>query len=67
MDIAKLLQSVLNRLVRKAVDKGVDLDVNRAGKTDRPQGEAETAQAKAARDMVKKARKAASLTRKIGR
>lgn len=66
MDINRLVQRVVNMLVRKALNKGVDLAVDRMGKG-RGATPPQDAQARAARDTVKRARKAANLTRKIGR
>ena len=71
MDINRLVQMVVNLFVRKAVNKGVTMAVDRMSKGRGPATAADTDtdtdQTRAARETVKRARKAASLTRKIGR
>jgi len=69
MDINRLVQMVVNLFVRKAVNKGVTMAVDRMSKGRGPAtaADTDTDQTRAARETVKRARKAASLTRKIGR
>ncbi|MDQ1847920.1 hypothetical protein Q9299_06435 [Gemmobacter fulvus] len=70
MDFARIIQQIANIFIRKAVNtavnKGVDYAARR-GKTPAAMTQKDKDQAASARDMVKKARKAAQVTRRLGR
>lgn len=79
MNFDQIVNMITRLFIRKAVNTGVrkGLDMaNRRGKVDAGKAEGgkaagaspqDTAEARAARDMAKRARKAAQLTRRLGR
>ena len=70
MDFAKLVQMIANMFLCKAVNVGVKKGIDvmaRRGKAPAQMTAAEHEQARKARDLVKTARKAARVTRRIGR
>lgn len=80
MNLNQILSMVMNTLMRKAVNKGVRAGMGYLSKGRKPAGPAAktptmtpasdgktAAQAKASRDMAKRARQAAQITRRLGR
>ncbi|MES2667857.1 MAG: hypothetical protein V4712_17355 [Pseudomonadota bacterium] len=68
MDVNRIVQMVLNLFIRKVVNKGVDMGIDYASRRGKPASEAtpaDQAQAKSSRDMVKRARQAARITRRF--
>jgi hypothetical protein len=64
--INMLLRQLINRLLRKGVNGGIDLAAAR-GKPREDMTQAERQQARAARQTAKRARQALRASRKIGR
>ncbi len=70
MDLNRIINMIVNIFVRKGVNWGVNKTIDlaaRRGKSPAEMTQADHQQANHARDMVKRARKAARLTRRIGR
>jgi len=80
MNLNQILSMVMNTLMRKAVNKGINAGMGHLAKGKKPAGPAvktaaktpasdgkTAAQAKAGRDMAKRARQAAQITRRLGR
>ncbi len=70
MDLGRIVTMIVNIVMRRAVNAGINKGINHfagKGKSDAPMTAAEKAQAAKGRDMTKRARQAARLTRKIGR
>lgn len=70
MDLSRLIQMIINTLMRRMVNKGVDMGINYAAKRGKPDADMtpeDHEQARAAKEMAKRARQAANLARKIGR
>ncbi|MCB2093507.1 MAG: hypothetical protein KDE11_03790 [Rhodobacteraceae bacterium] len=70
MDLNRLInmviRQVLHRLVRTGVDRGIDL-ATRKGKPKEQMTPDERKQAQMGKDMAKRARQAAKVTRRLGR
>lgn len=70
MDMNRLITMIVNLFVRKAVNTGVNKGIDfaaRRGKAPAEMTPGERSQAQDARELAKRARKAARLTRRIGR
>ncbi|AMY69768.1 hypothetical protein [Frigidibacter mobilis] len=76
MNLNQIVSMILNTLMRKAVNKGVNAGMGHLGKGKKPAGTAAktsasngqtVAQSKAGRDLAKRARQAAQVTRRLGR
>lgn len=70
MDLNRLLNMVLRIFVRKGVNWGINKGVDYAARRGKPSGQmtqTDHAQARSARDLAKRARKAARITRRLGR
>ncbi len=69
MDLTKLLQMIVNTLLRRLISRGIDAGINKvSGSAKKPAQDLtpeEREQAKAARDLAKRARQAAKLTRRL--
>lgn len=73
MDLSKLIQMVINMVLRRVISKGIDAGLNAgiskfSGAPNRPQADMtpeEREQARIAKDMARRARQAAKLTRKL--
>ena len=66
MDASRIFQQLFNMFFRRALNRGID-HVARKGKPSGQMTPAERKQAKAAREMTKRARQAAKITRRLGR
>jgi antitoxin (DNA-binding transcriptional repressor) of toxin-antitoxin stability system len=66
MNINGLINKVVGMFMRRAANKGID-HVARKGKPVAQMTPMERTQAQKAREMTKRARKAASITRRLGR
>jgi len=66
MDLSRLITMIINLFLRKGISKGIDYAARR-GKDPAAMTPEDHAQAKAARDLAKRARQAANLARKLGR
>lgn len=69
MDFGRIVTMIVNTLLRRAVNAGVNKGISQfsKGKGDGPATAEDKAQAAKGRDMSKRARQAARITRKIGR
>jgi hypothetical protein len=69
MDFGRIVTMIVNTLLRRAVNAGVNKGISHfaKGKGDGPATADDKAQAAKGRDMAKRARQAARITRKIGR
>ena len=70
MDLSKIIQMVINLVLRKVINRGVDAGINYAskrGKTDDQMTPEDLQQAKSAKEMAKRAKQAINVGRKIGR
>lgn len=76
MNLNQIVSMIMNTLMRKAVNKGVNAGMGYLSKGKKPASTAAktpvsdgktAAQAKASRDMAKRARQAAQVTRRLGR
>ncbi|MDZ4134685.1 MAG: hypothetical protein U1D06_03705 [Paracoccaceae bacterium] len=70
MDFGRIITMIVNRLLRRAVNTGVNKGINRMagkGKPDSQMTPAERSQASKGREMAKRARQAARITRRLGR
>lgn len=68
MDFSRIIQMILNRLLRRAVNTAVDHGIDYAARRGKPADQmtaADHAQAQEARVMAKRARQAAKLTRRL--
>jgi hypothetical protein len=70
MDLNRILNMIINTVLRRAVNGAINTGVNHLaskGKKPADMTPAEHAQASSARDLAKRARKAARVTRRLGR
>lgn len=70
MDLSRILDMVIKTVVRRLVGRGVDVGINLVagrGKPAEDQTPEERQQAKAAKAAAKRARQAASLTKRLGK
>lgn len=70
MDLGRLVQGLLNRLLRKAVTKGITAGIDQVARRGKPADQMtpeDHAQARRARYLAKRARQAARITRRFGR
>ncbi len=70
MNLSKLIQMVINIVMRKAINKGVAVGVGYASRRGKSQGAMtpdDLAQAHDAKQMAERAKQAAKLARKLGR
>lgn len=70
MNLNQIINLITRIFVRKAVNSGINKGIDfaaRRGKAAKDMTPAEHAQANSAREMAKKARKAARVTRRLGR
>ena len=70
MNFNSIINMIVNIFVRKAVNTGINKGINYAagkGKPDAQMTQMERTQAQKGREMAKRARKAASITRRLGR
>ena len=69
MDLGKLVQMIVNIVLRRAVNfgvnKGIDMAVRKGSGKDTPMTAPERQAAKQARQAVKRARQAAAITRRM--
>jgi hypothetical protein len=70
MDLNQIINMITRMFVRKAVNKGINKGIDfaaRRGKSPAAMSAADHKQANSARDIAKRARKAARITRRLGR
>ncbi len=70
MDFNRLINMVINTVLRRFINTGINKGMNFAakrGKSNADMTPNDHAQANAGRDMAKRARKAARVTRRLGR
>ncbi|NJM83423.1 MAG: hypothetical protein HC844_13900 [Tabrizicola sp.] len=70
MDWNRLLQGIMNRFMRQAINRGVKAGVDYAARRGKPEAEMtpeEKTQARQGKDLAKRAREAARITRRFGR
>jgi len=70
MNLNSIINKIVNMFVRKAVNHGIDKGIGyaaRKGKSEAQMTPMERTQAQKGREMAKRARKAASITRRLGR
>jgi hypothetical protein len=65
MDFGRIIQMIINQLLRRAVNGGVNAAIRRVSRGTGPATPAEDDQALAAQQAAKRARQAAKLTRKL--
>jgi len=65
MDLNRIIQMVVNQLLRRAVNGGVDAAMSQFSRRTGPATDADAAQARAAQQAAKRARQAAKLARKL--
>ncbi len=65
MDFGRIMQMIINQLLRRAVNGGVDAAMRQMSKRSGPVADADPQQAQAAKQASRRARQAAKLTRKF--
>lgn len=68
MDLNRIIQMIVNTVIRKLVNRAVDTGISyaaRGGKDPSEMTEAERAQAASAKDLVQRARQVSRLTRRF--
>ncbi len=70
MDLGRIIQMVFNQVMRRAVNTGINKGIDLAARKGKPAGQMtadDRKQAASAREMAKRARQAAKITRRMGR
>jgi len=65
MDFGRIVQMIINLLIRKAVNGGVDAAIRHVGRKGEPETPQDADQARAARQAAKRARQAINISRKL--
>ena len=65
MDFGRIVQMVINMLIRKAVSGGVNAALRQGGRKSAPVSPEDAEQARAARHAAKRARQALNITRRL--
>lgn len=65
MDFGRIMQMIINQLLRRAVNGGVNAAMRQMSKRSGPVSDADHEQTQAAKDASRRARQAAKLTRKF--
>jgi len=65
MDLNRIIQMIINQLLRRAVNTGVDVAIKQVSRGSAPANATEDAQRREAAQAARRARQAAKLTRKL--